>query len=88
MYSFMSPDQLRVQIVDMIFPDADNELGGRVKGRPLFRNDIEDEPFSGHLVEPCSRFGSRPIGPAADHPRFFGDEGQVCGKRRLFRVSV
>jgi hypothetical protein len=73
------PDQVFVEIVEVIFPDADHELGGaEEKVVPL--GDAEDQAFFGHLSASMLGQGassmSRRVGNTGHR---FGHHGQRCG---------
>ena len=44
-------NEIRIQVVHMVFPDSDDILGGHVQGRVVFGFDIIEQPFFRHFFQ-------------------------------------
>ena len=83
MYSSMSSDELGVETIDLVLPDADDVLVGAVaEAFALVRVPV-DQSLAGHLLQPAGGFGYGQSGPDGHGFRPFGEDGEKDGHLRF-----
>ena len=81
---FQVPDQSRVEVIHMVFPDADHELGGHVPVRVVRRLDAEEEPLARHGPEAGGCLVGCDAGARGDRLGRFQPHADMARQLRLF----
>ncbi len=77
-------DEIGIQVVHVVFPDADDELGGHVANLFAFTQP-EDQSLSGQVVEPIRKLPGIASGAGCDFLRGLGFQAELPSELRLLR---